>query len=91
MRHYATTTLTAVLLWIGCTGSDVPDPTYAQDMGAMGDTSADGMIWAGPYKNHGPPSFFGRSELCRGSGGRTGPNGASRGHGGARRGAHPAS
>ncbi len=43
MRHYATTTLTAVLLLVGCTGSDAPDPASAQDMGAMGDASTDGM------------------------------------------------
>ena len=43
MRHSATTTLTAVLLWVGCTGSDAPDPASAQDMGAIGDASTDGM------------------------------------------------
>ena len=61
MRHYATTTLTAVLLWVGCTGSDVPDPTYAQDMGAMGDTSADGMDMGG-----GPIRITGRQASLAG-------------------------
>ena len=43
MIHSATTTLTAVLLLVGCTGNDAPDPASAQDMGAMEDTSTDAM------------------------------------------------
>lgn len=55
MRHFATmtltapilTTLTALLLMTGCTGGEASDPASAQDMGAMGDASTDGMDMGG--------------------------------------------
>ena len=61
MRHYATTTLTAALLWVGCTGSDAPDPASAQNMGAMGDATTGGMDMGG-----GPITITGRQASLAG-------------------------